>query len=59
VGFQIYVQEYGEQFNEVAAPIFDLEKQTVALSPVAEPAYRLTPERIVVRQFSVFLRHNP
>jgi IclR family transcriptional regulator, KDG regulon repressor len=45
-GFAISEQEYEEEINAVAAPIFDLEGQPIASLAVAGPAYRLTLERM-------------
>jgi DNA-binding IclR family transcriptional regulator len=47
LGFAISEQEYEEQINAVAAPIFDLEDQPIASIAVAGPAYRLTRERMI------------
>lgn len=46
-GFAISEQEYEEEINAVAAPIFDLEGQPIASVAVAGPAYRLTRERMI------------
>jgi len=46
-GFAISEQEYEEEINAVAAPIFDLEEQPIASVAVAGPAYRLNRERMV------------
>lgn len=46
-GFAISEQEYEEEINAVAAPIFDPEGQPIASVAVAGPAYRLTRERMV------------
>lgn len=46
-GFAISVQEYEEEINAVAAPIFDLDGQPIASVAVAGPAYRLTRERMI------------
>jgi len=47
LGFAVSEQEYEEQINAVAAPIFDLEDQPIASIAVAGPAYRLTRERMI------------
>jgi IclR family acetate operon transcriptional repressor len=46
-GFAISEQEYEDEINAVAAPIFDLEEQPIASVAVAGPAYRLTRERMM------------
>jgi IclR family acetate operon transcriptional repressor len=46
-GFAISEQEYEEEINAIAAPIFDLVKQPIASVAVAGPAYRLTRERMI------------
>jgi len=46
-GFATSEQEYEEEINAVAAPIFDLEGQPIASIAVAGPAYRLTRERMI------------
>jgi len=46
-GFAISEQEYENEINAVAAPIFDLEGQPIASVAVAGPAYRLSRERMV------------
>ena len=46
-GFAISEQEYEEEINAVAAPIFDPNDQPVASIAVAGPAYRLTPKLII------------
>jgi DNA-binding IclR family transcriptional regulator len=46
-GFAISEQEYEEQINAVAAPIFGLEEQPIASIAVAGPAYRLTRDRMM------------
>lgn len=47
LGYAISEQEFEEQINAVAAPIFDLENQPIASIAVAGPAYRLTRERLI------------
>jgi DNA-binding IclR family transcriptional regulator len=47
LGFAISEQEFEEQINAVAAPIFDQENHPVASIAVAGPAYRLTRERMM------------
>jgi IclR family acetate operon transcriptional repressor len=46
-GFAISEQEYEEEINAIAAPIFDLDGQPIASVAVAGPAYRLTRERMI------------
>jgi IclR family acetate operon transcriptional repressor len=46
-GFAISDQEYEEEINAVAAPIFDFDMQPAASVAVAGPAYRLTRERML------------
>jgi IclR family acetate operon transcriptional repressor len=47
LGFSISEQEYEEQINAVAAPIFDHGNHPIASIAVAGPAYRLTRERMM------------
>jgi DNA-binding IclR family transcriptional regulator len=47
VCFAISEQEYEEQINALAAPIFDLERQSIESIAAAGPAYRLTNTRMV------------
>ena len=45
--FAISVQEYEDDVNAVAAPIFDLSSHPLASIAVAGPAYRLSRERMI------------
>jgi IclR family acetate operon transcriptional repressor len=46
-GFALSVQEYEDEINAVAAPIFDMDGQPIASVALAGPAYRLTLERMI------------
>lgn len=46
-GFAISEQEFEDEINAVATPIFDIEMQPVASIAVAGPAFRLTHERMI------------
>jgi IclR family acetate operon transcriptional repressor len=46
-GFALSVQEYEDEINAIAAPIFDSDNQPVGSLAVAGPAYRLTRERMI------------
>ena len=46
-GFALSVQEYEDEINAVAAPIFDVDGQPIASVAIAGPAYRLTLERMI------------
>jgi DNA-binding IclR family transcriptional regulator len=47
LGFAISEQEYEEEINAVASPIFDIEDKPMASIAVAGPAFRLTRERMI------------
>lgn len=46
-GFAISEQEFEDDINAVAAPLFDPEGQPIASIAVASPAFRLTHERMM------------
>jgi IclR family acetate operon transcriptional repressor len=46
-GFAISEQEFEDDINAVAAPVFDPEGQPIASVAVASPAFRLTHERMM------------
>ena len=46
-GYALSEQEYEEEINAVAAPIFDAESHPVASVAIAGPSYRLTRERMI------------
>jgi IclR family KDG regulon transcriptional repressor len=45
-GYAVSEQEYEEEINAVAVPIFDAEKHPVASIAIVGPSYRLTSERL-------------
>jgi IclR family acetate operon transcriptional repressor len=46
-GYALSEQEYEDEINAVAAPIFDAEGQPIASVAIAGPSYRLTRERMM------------
>jgi DNA-binding IclR family transcriptional regulator len=46
-GYALSEQEYEEEINAVAAPIFDSEGKPIASVAIAGPSYRLTRERMI------------
>jgi DNA-binding IclR family transcriptional regulator len=46
-GFAISEQEYEDEINAVAAPVFNPDDQPIASIAVAGPAYRLTPKLMI------------
>jgi DNA-binding IclR family transcriptional regulator len=46
-GYALSEQEYEEEINAVAAPIYNVEGQPIASVAIAGPSYRLTRERMI------------
>ena len=45
-GYAISEQEYEEDINAVAAPIFDAEQHPIASIAIVGPSFRLTKDRL-------------
>jgi len=45
-GFAISEQEYEDQINAVAAPIFDKDKHPIASIAIVGPSFRLSRDRL-------------
>jgi IclR family KDG regulon transcriptional repressor len=45
-GFAIAIQEYEEDINAVAVPIFDTDNRPIASIAIVGPSFRFTPDRL-------------